>query len=158
MAVAGAWIAIAFDRRKSTNQELIMKRLAVYEIVAPRANDLLCYFLCIGNWKALTPDILISHKREMDRQAYIYGSLFSADTIRAYHRFIHACFKTYVGSGMAAQLRADVDYVRGEWQSSWQMAWEAAFVERKDAVGGRELRMSYEGLLAALATEIGARR
>ena len=36
------------------NQELIKARLSYYQSLAPRLNDLLCYFTFIGKWKELT--------------------------------------------------------------------------------------------------------
>jgi len=158
LAVVGAWIAIAFDRRKATNQELIKKRIEVYEKAVPKANDLLCYFTCLGNWKALTPDTIISHKRELDRITHVYGPLFSSRTKTAYHSFIHACFKTFVGSGMAAQIRADVDDLKSQWRENWRPEWDVLFVPPPEAVSLGSLRSAYNAYLEALAWEIGARR
>lgn len=158
LAVVGGWIAVSFDRRKATNQELIKKRIEVYETLVPKANDLLCYFTCRGSWKTLTPDRVIAHKREMDRLAYVYGPLFSRHTIRAYHSFIHTCFKTFVGSGMAAHIRADVRYLKGEWKDSWRPEWDRLFVPAAEAVDLKLLRSAYGSLLEALAQEIGASR
>jgi hypothetical protein len=157
VAVIGAWVAIAFDRRKSANQELIKKRLEIYDSVVPKANDLLCYFTCVGNWKALTPDMIIANKREMDRLAHVYGPLFSTRTRHAYDLFIILCFKVFVGSGLAAQIRADVSYLKSEWQGAWQGAWDTAFVSPGESVSLPTLRAAYDELLSALAKEIGAK-
>ena len=91
----GAWLAINFDRKKTINQELIKKRLIVYDDMVPKANDLLCYFMCVGDWKSFDPTKLLDHKRKWDRLLFVYGPLLSPALVERAHQFINSCFSTY---------------------------------------------------------------
>lgn len=152
-----AWIAISFDKRKNTNQELIKKRISVYEDIAPRANDILCYFTCIGPWRTLDPSIIINHKREMDRSIYVYGALFSQDLEKKFHDFIHLSFSTFNGMGQPAKLRANISILKQQWGTTWKPEWDQSFVSNQP-VNAKELRESYHELLNQFSVEIGARR
>ncbi|OCJ66286.1 hypothetical protein A6U97_26505 [Agrobacterium tumefaciens] len=158
LAVMGAWVAIGFDRRKSVNQELIKKRIAVYDDVIPKTNDMLCYFNCIGDWRTLDPDKLLDHKRKLDRAMNVYGALFSAELDVRYHAFIDACFSTYEGRGKPAKLRANTDFLKRQWGDDWVLKWDACFMPVKDALGRDDLRPIYDAMLGQFAIEIGARR
>jgi hypothetical protein len=155
LAVVGAWIAIRFDRQKAINQELIKKRIALYDEIVPKANDLLCYFLCVGDWKSLCPSKLLVHKRALDRFANIHGALFSADAIAAYETFIADCFSTFSGRGKPAKLRADMARLKRQFGQDWQAAWEDHF-ETGNVVDDQRLKASYDRFVEALAEEIGA--
>jgi len=156
LAVVGAWIAIRFDRRKSLNQELIKKRIAIYDCVAPLANDLLCCVTCSGGWKKLPPDKMIEKKREIDHSMYVYGALFSERLTIRFHEFMDACFATFQGRGKAAVLRANRDALKRQWGDDWKNEWDAAFVDPTKAVPTAEIRQRYKALLDQLAIEIGA--
>lgn len=77
IGIVAAFIAIRFDARKNVNQELIKKRISVYDSLAPKLNELLCFFLSRGSWKSLNPPLMIQRKRELDQAIYVYGPLFS---------------------------------------------------------------------------------
>jgi hypothetical protein len=154
LAIVVAWIAIRFDRIKATNQELIKKRLTVYDAVVPKANDILCFFESLGNWKSLSPEIIVQHKRDMDKQIYIYGPLFSKNLVKSYHDFASACFATFQGKGLAARLRVDNERLKRQWGSSWKDEWDAMFTSPAEASAGADIRARYTSLLDEFAREI----
>jgi hypothetical protein len=159
LALAAAWIAISFDRRKTLNQELIRKRLAIYDDMAPRLNDILCFFFCIGRFKSLPPAEIITHKRSLDRTIKVYGPLFSETLRRSYDRFIKYCFKAYEGgTGNPALIAADVGHLAFEWGTDWQAGWTPGFVAPDKAADLGEVRRRYDALMRQLAIEVGARR
>ena len=79
IGIVAAFFAIRFEARKTTNQELIKKRILVYDTIAPKVNELLCFFLSRGPWKSLPPPLMIQRKRELDQTMYVYGPLFVQD-------------------------------------------------------------------------------
>ncbi len=158
IGIVAAYIAIRFDARKSVNQELIKKRISVYDSVAPKLNELLCFFLSRGSWKSLNPPLIIQRKRELDQTIYIYGPLFSPSIFEQYNIFIHTCFKTFVAVGRDACLRADRNRLKIEWGSEWKPEWDSCFVAPAEAAKSEDVMQEYNKLLAQLATEIGARR
>jgi uncharacterized membrane-anchored protein YhcB (DUF1043 family) len=52
LGVAAGYIAIRFDVKKVSNQELIKKRIAIYDEMAPKLNDLLCFFFALGHGRS----------------------------------------------------------------------------------------------------------
>ena len=164
-----AYIAIYFDRKKTSNQELIKKRIEVYDDMAPKLNDLLCFFRIWGDWKGLPPPMMIQRKRELDRAIYVYGRLFSQATFDKYQEFIHTCFVTFVQVGKNAVLRADRVRLQREWENGWQSAWDECFVDPTRlyivdgkriaaVVDGEIVATKYNELMILLASEIGVRQ
>ncbi len=158
LGAALAYLAIRFDSRKILNQELIRKRIDLYDQVAPRLNDLLCAFLVVGHWKELPPPMVLQTKRDLDRLMHVYGPLFSQVMVGQYKVFIHKCFRTFNGSGRDALLRADLVHLQKEWGVAWQPEWNQRFVTPRDMVTERELRDEYARLMAELAAAIGTPR
>ena len=109
LALLVAWIAISFDRRKTVNQELIKKRLSIYDEMAPKLNDILCFFSFIGRFRSLPPGTIIAHKRELDRTIHVYGPIFSPALRDRYDEFVKLCFIAFAGGvGRPALIAADV--------------------------------------------------
>ena len=158
LAVMVAWLAISFDRRKTVNQELIRKRIAIYDQMAPMLNDLFCFFRSVGAWNNLTPPVMIDHKRALDRIVHVYGPLFSRKLTARYDRFIDLAFATYQGFGEPPRLKASLVRIREEWGESWQAGWDARFVETPEQSSPYEFGQAYYALMNQFAVEIGARR
>jgi hypothetical protein len=159
LALGVAWVAIAFDRRKTVNQELIRKRIAIYEQMAPLLNDLFCFFRSVGAWKALTPPDMIAHKRTLDRLFHLYEPLFSRQFTRRYDQFIAAAFATFLDIGADAKLRASRLLIHQEWGDKWQEAWSDNFVDAADEQTSHyEFGRAYYALMDQFAVEIGVRR
>ena len=158
LGAALAYLAIRLDSRKILNQELIRKRIDLYDQVAPRLNDLLCAFLVVGHWKELPPPVVLQTKRDLDRIMHVYGPLFSQIVVGQYKVFIHKCFRTFNGRGCDALLRADRVHLHREWGEDWQPDWNQRFVIPRDVVSERELRDEYARLMAELAAGIGTPR
>jgi len=157
LAFIAAWVAIRFDRRKTVNQELIKKRIALYDQVVPKANDMLCFYLCIGTWKQLTPTQVLGHKRELDRFINVYGGLFSPKFVTSYKDFIQSYFCEFRGRGKPAQLRANAEWLKREFGSAWQNGWEDSFAPAEERTDPDTLADRYHKFLQVFGVEIGAR-
>ncbi len=140
------------------NQELIKARLSYYQSLAPRLNDLLCYFTFIGKWKELTPTEVIALRREIDRDFYSALPLFSPESGEAYARFMDAGFEIFGAWGTDARLRTGFVRRRAVFGARWQPEWEVMFTHKEDeGVTTKELsgfKKAYDKLLGTLAQDI----
>lgn len=150
-----SYFAISFDLRKARNQELVKKRLQIYDTLAPMLNDLLCHITCRGNWKEITPQLAISHKRMLDRNMYLYGPFFSQKTFFQYNTYIHCCFSTFRGPGKPAQLRASKLYLKSNWGKSWNIEWEEYYASEKEAIKLEMIQREYRILIDFFAGDVG---
>ncbi|MDR7270791.1 hypothetical protein J2X20_003449 [Pelomonas saccharophila] len=147
------------DLSNWTNQKLIEKRLAIYDEIAPRLNQLLCFFTWVGYWKTISPADAIHAKRDLDKTLNIYRHVFEAEVYEAYQDYIHILFETYTSAGHDAKLRALVRSPDGDRRTdgayAWSDAWNACFSEPRNAVDKGEVRARYKALMAALTRSLG---
>lgn len=158
LTLAVGYLAIRIDLRKAINQELIRKRIAVFDEMTPKLNDMVCFFTCVGDWSALSPSTLLAHKRALDRARHIHGPLFSAAFGKAYDSFMEATFRTFTGRGRAALLKGNVERIRKQWgPENWDTRWETRFVPHGEATPHEEIKRRYDALMRQFAAEIGVR-
>ena len=157
-AVAGSWIAVWFDRKKAVNQELVKKRLELYSTYVPPANDLYCFLRKIGNFRSMTPAIMLENKRKLDQFIHLYGPLFTGSKlVDAYTVYIELCFKTFTGTGMPATIRADPEKLAKQYGEAWQTTWNSSFVAT-DVPDINDVHKAYIAFVNAFALQVGARR
>lgn len=160
-----AWLAYKLNNRAKRweanqwrNQELIKARLAYYQHLAPKLNDLMCYYAFIGRWKELTPPQVITLKRDVDRLFYSASPLFSEECSKAYEGFMDVCFSTFGPWGDDAKLRTGFLRRRQADPQGWETSWEECFTHADDehisAEELRQIRTTYDRVLAALAEDI----
>lgn len=147
------------DLSNWTNQKLIEKRLAVYDVIAPQLNQLLCFFTWVGYWKTVSPADAIHAKRDLDKTLNIYRHVFEAEVYEAYQDYIHVLFETYNDAGHDAKLRALVRSPDGDRRThggyAWSEAWDGCFSAPEHAADKREVRDKYKALMAALTRSLG---
>jgi hypothetical protein len=115
-----------YEKVQWTNQKIIEKRIAIYDIIVPKLNDLLCYYCYIGDWKEITPKGIIETKRFLDKQVYIYAPLFSNDVLNKYNALIDVCFEKFTGWGKDAKINSFYER-RKECQDNWIEDWNDCF-------------------------------
>lgn len=142
-----------FEHSQWRNQKLISKKLAVYEELIPKINDILCYFTYIGTWKKFTPEDIINLKRDTDKIAYVYAPLFEKNFLKEYNIFIDNCFRTYSGWGNDANLKTDI-VKRKESNNDWVTSWDDLFVDKKDITDPKVIQKSYITFVKFFAQEI----
>ncbi|WNV06386.1 hypothetical protein RP726_08265 [Candidatus Methylospira mobilis] len=79
-AFLGYWIlriTKKIEHSQWRNQKLIEKRIAVYDDVAPKINDIYCYCMRVGKWKNVSPKEVITWKRDVDKKIHTYRPYFS---------------------------------------------------------------------------------
>lgn len=163
LLLLGIWvnrIAKRVEAAQWANQKLIEKRISIYDELAPLINDLYCYYMCVGNYKELTPIQIIDIKRKLDKKVYIYAPLFSREFIHTYNEFIHLCFQTYAGAGHDARLRTLIEHPMGGDRKKvspvpWQEEWNRYFSGREACHPLEEIRSSYKRLMSGFSKELG---
>ncbi len=147
-----------YEASQWRNQELIKARLIYYQSLAPKFNDLLCYFTFIGGWKEMTPPDVIQLKRELDREFYSALPLFSTGTDEAYRKLMNACFETFGPWGEDAKLKTAWLHRRDAAVLAWQPVWQGMFAYVEYQKLSEEdldvFRRAYDDVLRALARDI----
>lgn len=153
----------AIEERRWLNQKVIEKRLALFESMAPKLNDLLCYFAYVGHWKEVQPPRVIALKRELDREMYVHEALFPTRLRQDYQAFMEACFKMYGGSGTDARLKTGYGVRKQVAASAWKAEWEPSFLyagendDLKPEAKAEKWR-TYQALMASFADALGITR
>src|SRR5262245_50752516 len=57
--------------------QVVKKRVELWDKLAGHLNDIYCYFLYVGHWKALAQPDIVSKKRELDKLVYANRPFFS---------------------------------------------------------------------------------
>src|SRR5262245_32307800 len=114
------------DTTKQLQAELLRKRLRLFEEIAPKLNDMHCFFLAVGHWAELNPEEVIKRKRAIDRSVHVNRYLFRSDFWDAYQRFEHAHFEMFAAVGKPARLRMDMDYIRERLGEHFKTEWMPA--------------------------------
>lgn len=154
LALAVAAAAVSFDRRKTINQELVRKRIAVFEQVAPLINDMYFFLFSVGAPLALTPPEMVARKSELDRLIRLYAPLFSERLSHRYWYFIHAIFEMVGDWNEPAKLKVDLSTLKMG-RSDWPPEWDRMFASEGTDFGA--FLHHYEALMDQFAVEIGAR-
>ena len=140
------------DATKQLHTELLRKRLALFEDVAPKLNDIFCFFQAIGHWADLSPEEVIKRKRAIDRSIQVNRYLFRSDFWVAYQRFEKAHFDLFAAVGQPAKLRMDLAYIRERVGDHFKSEW-TPFVSSKPG-DHHEQRNLYQALMHILGNEI----
>jgi hypothetical protein len=139
------------------NRKLIERRISLYDAMAPKLNDLYCFFRCVGSFREIDPPTALKRKRELDSYFHVNRFLFSPDFATQYHGFMDACFETYTGGGEDAKLKSDVEeqaFERGA--EHWDPSWTNYFVsDGRDLTNAGEIRSRYESLMASFSRDLG---
>ena len=158
------------ETRQAANQNLIEKRIQVYDQMADDLNSIYCFFLRIGHYKEITPDEMIEIKRRVDRRAHTQRPFFDPAHQRRYLDLMDTCFRTHTGVGQTAKIRADPARYRAEFarlKTPWNAAWDKMFVKDLAADRGtsdleaaglatlQRVDQSYEALMDSFSTQMG---
>jgi hypothetical protein len=140
------------DATKQLHQELLRKRLQLFEDIAPKLNDVFCFFQAIGHWAELSPEEVIKRKRAIDRSIQVNRYLFRSDFWDAYQRFEQAHFDMFAAVGQPAKLRLDAAYMRERVGDYFKSEW-TPFVSGKPGDHDEQCQ-HYQALMHILGNEI----
>lgn len=134
------------------NQGLIDKRMETYDRIGPKLNDILCFYTYTGNWQELTPDRIMSLKRDLDKDIRTSIPLFSDDLLKKYDAFMQVCFVSF--SGWEHQEKIKSLYgLREELMENWDEKWIPYF-DTNNVLEGIVVKERYEALLASFQNDL----
>jgi hypothetical protein len=146
-------VAKRFEHLQWRSQKLIEKRLAVYDSLAPKLNDLFCYFTYVGNWRDVSPLSVVALKRSIDKEIYLAAPLFRIEFFKALTTFQDTCFETFTGWGHDACLRTDFARRQEHFPGSWDSEWSGLFTDNVSTTAS--VRLVYSHAMRAFSKDIG---
>lgn len=152
----GIWVrrfTERLERRGRLSQIEVEWRLSVFKQLAPRLNDLFCYFTYVGAWREMTPMDAVAAKRECDRIVHTNRFLWSPAFTAAYAAFTAGAFVEAGGRGQPLRLRANRD--RHRENDIWRDAWQGLFVDPKDRVTRADFTRLYDAVLDQAVRDLG---
>lgn len=149
-------VGTKIENSRQIHNELLKKRLTLFEEIAPRLNDIFCFYQAVGHWSDLSPDEVIRRKRSIDRSIAVNRYLFRSDFWEAYEHFENAHFEMFSGVGQAAKLRLDVPYIKERLGDLFKAEW-MRFMSAKPG-DHAEQRQAYQRLMDLLGAEVRGTR
>jgi hypothetical protein len=140
------------EATKQLNQELLRKRLHLFEEIAPKLNDIHCFYQAVGHWTELNPEEIIRRKRAIDRAIQVNRYLFHSDFWAEYQRFEQAHFEMFSAPGQPARLRLDLDHVGKRAGAAFKDDWLPS-ASTKPGSHEEQVR-HYQALMEILGREI----
>lgn len=146
------------EQNQWQNRKVVEMRLDLYQKLAPSLNDMLCFCMWVGNWKKISPEDMLSLKRETDKTVNVYRFLFSKQFYQAYDDFIRSIFQTFNGPGLDAKLRCEISGVDGDRRAAlgarWNDSMERLFSTHDLSPKG-EIELKYVALMEQFRLCIG---
>ncbi len=99
---------------QEANKAVITRRLAVFDLVATKLNQLLCFATFVGRWKEISPDQALQLKRGVDEVMFANKPLFSDALFTAYQGFMACLFEMNSGANQDARIRALITSAKGD--------------------------------------------
>ena len=144
------------EQAQWASRKLIERRLELYEEMAPKLNDLFCFFVLVGHYREVTPPDAIGRKRELDRIFHAHAPLFSPEFGNRYQDFLDVCFFHFSGAARPARLRASLDAQRRE-RTTWESEWDAMFAQGEES-SPEQIADAYDDMMDSFASDVGAPR
>jgi hypothetical protein len=139
------------------NRKLIERRLDIYDSMAPKLNDLFCFFSLKGNFREVSPPAAVKRKRELDKLFFVNRFLFGEQFSAAYFRFFDLCFEHDAAVATDARLRTDPHKQKAEFGSGWDDSWGPLFSPTAEWSSRTEVEGAYGELMRRFADELGVR-
>ena len=139
------------EATKQLNQELMRKRLQLFEELAPKLNDIHCFYQAVGHWADLNPEEVIRRKRSIDRAIQVNRYLFRSDFFDEYQRFEEAHFEMFSAPGQPARLRLDLDHVGKRAGTAFQKDWISSASAKPGS--HQDQSQAYQALMEILGRE-----
>jgi hypothetical protein len=143
------------DSYQHANQTVLARRHEIFQEVAPKLNQLLCFMAFVGRWKEITPADVLSLKRDVDEVMYTNRLLFSDELFATYQAFMARFFAMYATIDSDALIRARISFDLGDRRKlHW---WSASMVDmfaQDHVCEPGEAQLSYDELSAAFREDL----
>ena len=133
IALMVARFGIQLERQKAINQELVKKRIQIFDEIGPKLNDIYVVLMFVGHVKSIKVSEVIQRKREADRIIYVNRPLVSQNLFDKYNSFVNVAFEHFTGYGEDAKLKLDLARAKKEWRDDWQEEWEKSISDKPPA-------------------------
>lgn len=138
-----------------SSRKLIERRLELHQDLAPKLNDLYCFFQCVGHFRALEPPAILQIKRDLDRTFFAFEQLFGRQVRVCYREFMSASFAQWANVGQDSRIKLSPEQLRRERgpTAPWQPAWDELF----DATSSDAHKQGglYMNLMLAFGQDVG---
>jgi hypothetical protein len=152
VALVGFWVnstVAAQNRAWQLNDQLVARRLAVYDEVRTKLNTIYCFVEDIGRWKDETPESITDLRREVHAIMHTNRALWPPDTFAAYLDYMdRVAFKTYSGVGEDAKIRTSLN-MKGS-QPGWASTSKNLIAPEKDP----SHRESYDQVINLISRDL----
>ena len=152
-------VALRFSRiikgmkkKQWTNQKIVEKRMEIYDRMAPRLNDIYCFYCYVGNWKEITPLEILRIKRDLDKEMNIYASLFSDELNKKYTSFMLLCFVSKTGWEHDEKIKS-LYKLRQEKCAGWDDDWIQYF-DTNNVVEATRIKERYDELTDSFKNDL----
>jgi hypothetical protein len=150
--------ACGVEQAQWANRKLIETRLELFEKMAPKLNDLFCFFALVGHFQEVTPPRALTRKRELDGIFHSHAVLFSGEFRDRYQEFIDTCFITFRDVAKPAQLRAPIAPQMNErGKETWDRKWKSMFAQGQES-SVVEVANAYDDMMDSFANDVQAPR
>jgi len=139
-------------KKQRSNQKLVEKRMEVFGMMAPKLNDIYCFFCYIGNWTEMTPPDILRLKRDLDKDMNIYAKLFSDDLNNHYRMFMLLCFVSKSGWEHDEKLKS-MYALRQEKCAGWNEEWKDYF-DTNNVVEATRIKERYDALIDSFKNDL----
>jgi hypothetical protein len=131
-------------KKQWTNQKIVEKRMEIYDRMAPRLNDIYCFYSYVGNWKEITPPDILRIKRDLDKEMNIFAKLFSDVLSEKYRSFMLLCFVSKTGWEHDEKIKSLYE-LRKEQCTEWDDDWIQYF-DTNNVVEAPKIKERYDAL------------
>jgi hypothetical protein len=135
-----------------SNQKIVEKRIEVYDRIAPKLNDIFCFYCYIGNWNEISPVVVLRLKREIDKDMSVYASLFSDDISTKYVDFKQLCFVSMSGWEHDERIKSYYE-LRQQNNQNWDDGWIQHF-DTNNVVEAIKIKERYDELIASFKEDL----
>lgn len=153
-------------RSDKQTDTLVAKRLALYDLMGRKLNQMFTYYMYVGKWKQLSPVDIVGDKRELDELVYGYQPFFSENFLKLYKALEAEMFRTNNQWGIDAQSRSEINHrpkfyhpveypdiaLATSTAGTWDPKWDAEFTGEDNTAA---IRDAYSRLISVLPSELG---
>jgi hypothetical protein len=93
------WLGFIAENAIGAKENIVDKRIEIYEQVGPLLNDIFVHVQHVGHWKQIDQAAAIRAKRDADRLMYSNQAFWSPQLFEAYLQYMNSAFDTYVAEG-----------------------------------------------------------
>ncbi|MFB9150064.1 hypothetical protein [Roseovarius ramblicola] len=148
----------SIDNAQWQSRKITEKRIELYDDIAPDLNKVFCFCTFLGYWKDISPQDVLTTKRNLDKKVNIYRHLLSDDFYELYNEFIHLAFTTFTGWGEDAKIQAWIANGMADRRIHANYKWEAAYddmFQENTIASSKKFQQTYFDMMNALRNCIG---